>query len=65
MWYQVIIDQISLKILSNKSVFACNLNVQNSILIAIEFMNGRFFFFQFHAQLHIGHITTPSQPPPN
>ena len=59
----MIIDQISLKLLFNKSVVVCNLNTNNSIMIATKFTNDIMpFFLQFHAQFHIGHKIT--QPPP-
>ena len=47
-WFEAIIDQTSLKLLSNQYVIACNLNAKNSFFIATEFINEWIFFLQFH-----------------
>ena len=42
-YFKVIIDQTSLKLLSNQSVVAYNLNAKNSLFIATEFINRGIF----------------------
>ena len=47
--FQVIIDQTSLKFLSNQSVITCNLNAKNFLFITTKFINEGYFFLQFHS----------------